>query len=272
MLLTIPATRTAVPLPLPLPLGNFSYYYRTADFGIGRFCQMMWRLNFLVLFCCLALNNSYMCAAGLARGSRLVVCWLGGGGSITNGRVEAGLHSKACQPGLPGRIPLPLACCRFADRVGCAPNHFLPAGCTTSAPCTRSSPSWCTQVGPSGGALLVSQAEFAPSLHVFCLAAGSSSACLPDDQPTPRGWLCSLLTQARGCCNAPNLGACPFCPAALAIGSRYNKSDLAIWLKIGACVLTVFVFWDIKPSELQGFGSSRGSVNGVGNVESDKPA
>lgn len=40
--------------------GNFSYYYRTADFGVGRFCQMMWRLNFLVLFCCLALNNSYM--------------------------------------------------------------------------------------------------------------------------------------------------------------------------------------------------------------------
>jgi len=45
--------------PLPHP-GNFSYYYRTGDFGIGRFCQMMWRLNFLVLFCCLALNNSYM--------------------------------------------------------------------------------------------------------------------------------------------------------------------------------------------------------------------
>ena len=37
--------------------------------------------------------------------------------------------------------------------------------------------------------------------------------------------------------------------AALAIGSRYNKSDLAIWLKIGACFLTVFIFWDIKPSE-----------------------
>ena len=27
---------------------------------MGRFCQMMWRLNFLVIFCCLALNNSYM--------------------------------------------------------------------------------------------------------------------------------------------------------------------------------------------------------------------
>ncbi|KAI8469971.1 MAG: 10 TM acyl transferase domain found in Cas1p-domain-containing protein [Monoraphidium minutum] len=40
--------------------GNFSYYYRTGDFGIGRFCQMMWRLNFLVFFCCVVLRNEYM--------------------------------------------------------------------------------------------------------------------------------------------------------------------------------------------------------------------
>lgn len=40
--------------------GNFSYYYRTGDFSIGRFCQMMWRLNFLVIFCCIVLQNSYM--------------------------------------------------------------------------------------------------------------------------------------------------------------------------------------------------------------------
>ncbi|PRW50849.1 CAS1 domain-containing 1 [Chlorella sorokiniana] len=91
--------------------GNFSYYYRTADFGIGRFCQMMWRLNFLVLFCCLALNNSYM-------------------------------------------------------------------------------------------------------LYYIC----------------PMHTLFTIMVYA-----------------ALAIGSRYNKSDLAIWLKIGACFLVVFVFWDIKP-------------------------
>lgn len=25
-----------------------------------RFCQMMWRLNFLVLFCCIVLRNDYM--------------------------------------------------------------------------------------------------------------------------------------------------------------------------------------------------------------------
>lgn len=25
-----------------------------------RFCQMMWRLNFLVIFCCVVLQNSYM--------------------------------------------------------------------------------------------------------------------------------------------------------------------------------------------------------------------
>ncbi|GAB4818564.1 hypothetical protein N2152v2_005610 [Parachlorella kessleri] len=40
--------------------GNFAYYYKTADFSLGRFVQMMWRLNFLVIFCCLVLNNSYM--------------------------------------------------------------------------------------------------------------------------------------------------------------------------------------------------------------------
>ncbi|CAI5499548.1 unnamed protein product [Closterium sp. Naga37s-1] len=40
--------------------GNFSYYYVRKDFGLGRFCQMMWRLNFLVFFCCLALTNDYM--------------------------------------------------------------------------------------------------------------------------------------------------------------------------------------------------------------------
>lgn len=40
--------------------GNFSYYYIRKDFSIARFAQMMWRLNFLVLFCCIVLNNSYM--------------------------------------------------------------------------------------------------------------------------------------------------------------------------------------------------------------------
>jgi hypothetical protein len=27
---------------------------------LHRFCQMMWRLNFLVIFCCVVLQNSYM--------------------------------------------------------------------------------------------------------------------------------------------------------------------------------------------------------------------
>jgi N-acetylneuraminate 9-O-acetyltransferase len=40
--------------------GNFSYYYRTNDYSIGRFAQMMWRLNFLVIACCIVLRNSYM--------------------------------------------------------------------------------------------------------------------------------------------------------------------------------------------------------------------
>jgi len=40
--------------------GNFSYYYIKRDFGLPRFLQMMWRLNFLVIFVCLTLNNEYM--------------------------------------------------------------------------------------------------------------------------------------------------------------------------------------------------------------------
>ncbi|KAH7351584.1 hypothetical protein KP509_19G004200 [Ceratopteris richardii] len=40
--------------------GNFSYYYVRKDFSLGRFCQMMWRLNCLVLFCCILLHNDYM--------------------------------------------------------------------------------------------------------------------------------------------------------------------------------------------------------------------
>ncbi|XP_044500563.1 protein REDUCED WALL ACETYLATION 2 isoform X1 [Mangifera indica] len=39
--------------------GNFSYYYVRKDFSLARFAQMMWRLNFLVLFCCVVLDNSY---------------------------------------------------------------------------------------------------------------------------------------------------------------------------------------------------------------------
>ncbi|XP_061357029.1 protein REDUCED WALL ACETYLATION 2 isoform X2 [Gastrolobium bilobum] len=39
--------------------GNFSYYYVRKDFSLARFAQMMWRLNFLVLFSCIVLNNSY---------------------------------------------------------------------------------------------------------------------------------------------------------------------------------------------------------------------
>ncbi|KAF8387682.1 hypothetical protein HHK36_026336 [Tetracentron sinense] len=39
--------------------GNFSYYYIRKDFSLARFAQMMWRLNFLVAFCCILLNNSY---------------------------------------------------------------------------------------------------------------------------------------------------------------------------------------------------------------------
>ena len=40
--------------------GNFSYYYVRKDFSVGRFSQMMWRLNFFVLFVCIALRNDYV--------------------------------------------------------------------------------------------------------------------------------------------------------------------------------------------------------------------
>ncbi|KAI3904115.1 hypothetical protein MKW98_021701, partial [Papaver atlanticum] len=40
--------------------GNFSYYYVRKDFSLARFAQMQWRLNFLVTFCCIVLNNDYM--------------------------------------------------------------------------------------------------------------------------------------------------------------------------------------------------------------------
>lgn len=40
--------------------GNFSYYHVRRDFSVGRFVQMLWRLNFLVALCCVALNNDYL--------------------------------------------------------------------------------------------------------------------------------------------------------------------------------------------------------------------
>ncbi|KAH9578034.1 Cas1p 10 TM acyl transferase domain [Trypanosoma melophagium] len=40
--------------------GNFSYYYVRKDFSFGRFCEMQWRLNFLVAATCLMMGNEYM--------------------------------------------------------------------------------------------------------------------------------------------------------------------------------------------------------------------
>jgi len=40
--------------------GNFSYYHGQKDFSSPRFWQMMWRLNFFVLFVCIALRNDYV--------------------------------------------------------------------------------------------------------------------------------------------------------------------------------------------------------------------
>ena len=40
--------------------GNFSFFYIKRDFGIVRFLQMMWRLNFLVMLLCLLMDNMYI--------------------------------------------------------------------------------------------------------------------------------------------------------------------------------------------------------------------
>jgi hypothetical protein len=44
----LPAATAADPTPCCMPLPSC------------RFCQMMWRLNFLVFFCCVVLDNHYM--------------------------------------------------------------------------------------------------------------------------------------------------------------------------------------------------------------------
>ena len=40
--------------------GNFSFFYLKADYSLVRVLQMLWRLNFLVLFLCLTQGTTYM--------------------------------------------------------------------------------------------------------------------------------------------------------------------------------------------------------------------
>ncbi len=40
--------------------GNFSFFYIKRDFGIARLLQMFWRLNFLVFFLMITMNNTYI--------------------------------------------------------------------------------------------------------------------------------------------------------------------------------------------------------------------
>jgi len=40
--------------------GNFSFFYIKRDFSAVRLLQMMWRLNFLVVFLCLMFGNTYI--------------------------------------------------------------------------------------------------------------------------------------------------------------------------------------------------------------------
>jgi len=40
--------------------GNFSFFYIKRDYSLVRVLQMLWRLNFLVVFLCLSQNNTYI--------------------------------------------------------------------------------------------------------------------------------------------------------------------------------------------------------------------
>ncbi|KAI2503830.1 10 TM Acyl Transferase domain found in Cas1p [Fragilaria crotonensis] len=40
--------------------GNFSFFYLTGDFGLVRVLQMLWRLNFLVVFLCMTQGTTYI--------------------------------------------------------------------------------------------------------------------------------------------------------------------------------------------------------------------
>lgn len=40
--------------------GNFSFFYLKGDFGMVRLLQMLWRLNFLVFFLCMVMDNHYV--------------------------------------------------------------------------------------------------------------------------------------------------------------------------------------------------------------------
>ena len=40
--------------------GNLSFFYVRRDFGLIRVLQMLWRLNFLVVFLCLTMGNPYI--------------------------------------------------------------------------------------------------------------------------------------------------------------------------------------------------------------------
>ncbi|GMI46753.1 hypothetical protein TrCOL_g1699 [Triparma columacea] len=40
--------------------GNFSFFYIKSDYSLVRVIQMLWRLNFLVIFLCLSQNNTYI--------------------------------------------------------------------------------------------------------------------------------------------------------------------------------------------------------------------
>ena len=61
----------------------------------------------------------------------------------------------------------------------------------------------------------------------------------------PRSLICLLLLRL------PHPAAPPPCPpplaAALGIGSRYNKSRVGIWVKLGASLALTALVWEVKP-------------------------
>ena len=64
---------------------------------------MMWRLNFLVMVCCLALNNSYMLYYICPMHTLFTVMVYGGG------RESSGVHARPCLPARPPTCTPPRA-------------------------------------------------------------------------------------------------------------------------------------------------------------------
>lgn len=196
-----------------------------------RFCQMMWRLNFLVFFCCVVLQ--------VRRGPRAPAGW-----APFRQRTPAapglGILS-ATSDKLPGPLlpqhlglrmlpPTPRICLP-------PPSTRTSTCCTTSAPCTRSSPSWCTARWPSRRTSTRATPGSGPSEWQAAPAARPQP-------PRPPVHMCVPLACSKGMARKRATPAGTHARAAAC--PHVACARLAPHLRILGCFATVFVFWDIK--------------------------